>query len=169
MSKINYYKKAIGKMTFKEWSETLQKNINCLRGRKVNEIKGGIGTLYKEVLGEIVKHPFSYNFGAIEIETQHFNKVELIHARPTYHKDKRRSSGYGNKIESVELCRSRHIPNDIELENLTQYIEYEYAKERKTEIMSGIKELENEIKERINVVTKLDEIMRGNKYSSTKV
>ena len=149
-------------MTYREWRDKIQRNADCLIGRRITNTS--IGALLEEVLRDVIKHPFSVKDGCVVAETANFN-ISILGFYPSYNTDKRKSIGYGDRITKIEVRNlERSPPNDLDMENLTQYVDYEYAKFRKHELLSDIKELKQELTSLEDAVEAMDEIMKVNAY-----
>lgn len=133
-------------LTVKEFIDIVNKNLESLKGKNPMEYYNGISELVKNTIEnmeiDLLDYSVNLDFCQLSFTSYHTGK-ELVFAtiRSTYKKDKRTNTGYGNKLESVEVKLMDNIPIDWALLDLKQYIEYHEAKESYIDLMEKQKEL----------------------------
>ena len=95
------------------------------------------------------------------------NKLVFANIRSVYKQDKRTTTGYGNKLESVKIELVDNIPVDWYLLDLKQYMEYQEQKEDLIFYMKKQKEVIAQFKENKIAMEKYIKNMEIESYDKT--
>lgn len=160
-------------LTMKELMEIIQKALDGLKGKNVVK-EGGIGKLVKAAIDEIEIEGYSlirYNIDVDHCQLKMYcsgldNEVKFAEIRQTYKADKRKQSGYGDVLESVTVRLTREIPLDMEVLNVSQFLDYEEAKQNFERLERQQKELLEEYKRNLEGMAKMQDIMKYQAYNN---
>ena len=158
-------------LTMKELMEIIQKALDELKGKNVAK-EGGIAKLVETAIDGIkieehslLRYSISVNHCRLEMYCSGLDKeVGFAEIRQTYRPDKRKYTGYGDILESVTVKLTREIPLDLEVLNVSQFLDYEEAKENFERLERQQKELLEEYKKNYEAMEKLQEVMKTEAY-----
>lgn len=158
-------------LTVKEFIDIVNKNLESLKGKNPMEYYNGISELVKNTIEnmeiDLLDYSVNLDFCQLSFTSYHTGK-ELVFAtiRSTYKQDKRTSTGYGNKLESVEAKLIDNIPIDWALLDLKQYMEYNEAKELYIALMEEQKKLVKQYEENKKMLKNYVDAMRLEAYDT---
>lgn len=158
-------------LTMKELMEIIQKALDGLRGKNVQK-EGGISKLVESAMDNIEGISLSrYNIEVKECRFKMYcagmdNEVEFADIRTEYKADKRKWNGIGDVLESVTIKLTREIPLDLEVLNVSQFLDYNVAKENFERLERTQKELLEEYKKNYEAMEKLQKVMRSEAYDT---
>lgn len=140
-------------LTVKEFVEIVNKNLESLKGKNPMEYKSHLGITHDGISGlvenvmenmEIYLPYYNVNIECCKLFFKSYytdNKLVFATIKSVYKQDKRTTTGYGNKLESIKLQIMENIPLDWALLDLKQYMEYHESKELYIDLMEKQKEL----------------------------
>ena len=159
-------------LTMKELLENMQKALDGLKGKNVAK-EGGIAKLVEKVVNEIkiegtflTRYNISIDHCWFKMYCSGIDKdIAFAVIRQTYKEDKRKSNGHGNVLESVTIELTRKIPLDMEVLNVSQFLDYEEAKSNFERLEREQKELLEEYKSNYKAMEELQKVMETEAYS----
>ena len=162
---MNYY------LTMKELIEIIQNQLDGLKDKNVVK-EGGLEKLVESVINGIkiegyslTRYGLSINHCRLEMYCSGLDKeIEFAEIRPIYKPDKRKRIGYGDILESITLKLTKEIPLDMTVLDASQFLDYEDAKENFERLEKEQKELLNEYKKNLDVMSKMQGVMQCQAY-----
>ena len=154
-------------ITVDDFKEKMDEALQTLIGIDVMA-NGGIGKLVSEAVKDVL-------FGNIEMDNTRCvifcpalgdNCMEpFAQVYFTYKEDKRKRHGIGTRIESIELKYTIDISKvDKYIENISQILSYDKAKETKERLEEENKAHLEEIQKNQNYINQCENIMKYNAY-----
>ena len=156
-------------LTMKELMDIIQKALDGLKGKNVRK-EGGISKLVESATSSIKEISLPrYN---IEVKQCRFtmycpgmdSDVVFADVKLVYKPDKRKWNGTSDILESVTIYLSREIPLEIEVLNVSQFLDYNVAKENFKRLEEQQKELLDEYRKNYEAMQKLQEVMKSEAY-----
>lgn len=156
----------------KSFIEEVNQELKVLVGHKP-VLEGGIMKLFADVANQVINRYPEYNLEVhdykIAIFCPAFNEdVCFTTLNYTYKPDKRTLSGHSNQLSSISVVLDRDIPDDFDLIDLPQYLEYEVSKERYNRLLKRQMELIKELNRNAGFMYDCCHTMYMEAYSSEK-
>lgn len=160
-------------LTMKELLENIQKELEILKGKNVVK-EGGIAKLVEKIVDGIqIEGTFLARYN-ISVDRCWFKMycsgmdkdITFAVIRQTYKEDKRKSNRRSDILESVTIELTKEIPLDMEVLNVSQFLDYKEAKENFDRLVREQKELLEEYKKNYEAMKQLQEVMKTETYNT---
>ena len=163
-------------LTMKELLKIIQKELNGLKGKNVVK-EGGIAKLIEDIINGIqIEGTFlsRYNvyidYCLLKMYCSGMDKdIEFAVIRQTYKEDKRKSNGHSDVLENVTVELTKEIPLDMEVLNVSQFLDYEEAKVNFERLKRQQRELLEEYKSNYEAMEKLRSVMKSEAYNKETI
>lgn len=157
-----------------ELIEIIQKKLDELKGKDVQK-EGGISYLVESAMNDMEEISLSrYNIEVKECRFKMYcagidNDIEFAVIGTEYKADKRRRNGVGHVLESVTINLTREIPLDLEVLNMSQFLDYNVAKENFERLERKQRELLEEYKSNYETMERLQNVMKLEVYDKETI
>jgi hypothetical protein len=152
-----------------ELIKIIQKKLDELKGKDVQK-EGGISHLVESAMNDMEEISLSkYHIEVKECRFKMYcagmdNDIEFAVIGTEYKADKRRWNGVGHVLESVTINLTREIPLDLEVLNVSQFLDYNVAKENFERLERQQRELLEEYKSNYEAMERLQKVMKSEAY-----
>ena len=154
-----------------ELIEIIQKKLDGLKGKDVQK-EGGISYLVESAMNDMEEISLSkYHIEVKECRFKMYcagmdNDIEFAVIGTKYKADKRIWCGVGHVLESVTINLTREIPLDLEVLNVSQFLDYNVAKENFIRLEREQRELLEEYKSNYEAMERLQSVMKSEAYDN---